>query len=219
MTSPVVKLLACVGVAGIPLLFASPTLAYTVGSGSSGAAPAVVGGGVSFTFLATFLQASAAAPTAVALSQPSGTRVADSLSLRSSRPNAPRAASAAVPAVLLAGTPVPAGVTVTFSTASGPGHATFSPLTTTTNSSGQASTTVTLPAGYPGQYVLEATLAGGGSVTLTIVEAGGFPNTVADLVRHPVAPLWPVVAGSGAILLVAVLGFTLLRRRQTRRTL
>jgi hypothetical protein len=216
MTSPVVKLLACFGAAGIPLLFASPTLAYTVGSGSSGAAPAVVGGGVSFTFTATFLQPSAAAPTAVALSQPSGTRAAESLSVGSSKPPAP---SAAAPAVLFAGTPVPAGVTVTFSTASGPARATFSPLSTTTNSAGQASTTVTLPAGFPGQYVLAATLAGGGSVTLTVVEAGGFPNTVADLVRHPVAPLWPVAAGFGAILLFAGLGFGVMRFRQTRRTL
>jgi hypothetical protein len=217
MTSPVVKLLTCVGAVGIPLLFASPTLAYTVGSGSSGSAPAVVSGGVPFPFTATFLQASGALPTtAVALSQPSGTRVADSLSLRASKANAPIAAA---PAVLLAGTPVPAGVAVTFSTVSGPHPATFNPTTTTTNSAGQASTMVTLPAGFPGQFVLAATLAGGGSLTLTVVEAGGFPNTVADLVRHPAAPLWPVAAGSGAILLLAILGFGLLRYRQTRRTL
>jgi hypothetical protein len=215
MKDRVVRLLVSAGAASIPLLIATPALAYVVGSGSSGSAPAVVGGGVSFTFTATFLQPSAAAPTAVALSEPSGTRVTDSLS-RSAFQVGP-AVAAASGQVAASGAPVPAGVTVTFAKVSGPGQPTFNPLTTTTNSAGQASSIVTLPSGYPGQYVLAATLAGGGSVTLTVVEAGGFPNTVADAMRQPAAALWPFAAGSAALLLIAVaFGLGLRRSRQAR---
>jgi hypothetical protein len=72
---------------------------------------------------------------------------------------------------------------------------------------------VTLPVGCPGQYVLAATLAGGGSVTLSVVETGGFPNTTAN----PSGALpWWLVAVAAAIFLAVVLEG--IRRRRTKRS-
>src|SRR2546430_9988051 len=73
------------------------------------------------------------------------------------------------------------GTMVTFSMSAGPAgtgcQPTFNPPTAVTDATGTAATTVTLPSGCPGQFVLQAALAGGGTVTLSVVETGGFPNT------------------------------------------
>ena len=86
-------------------------------------------------------------------------------------------------------------------------QATFNPVTTTTDSSGRAASTVTLPSGCPGQYVLAATLTGGGSVTFTVVEVGGFPNTTADPALG--VPSWLLVAGALVLCAMAVAGVRL----------
>src|SRR5438445_478993 len=152
MRIPVVRSLVCAGAVGASLLFASSALAYTVGSGSSVSAPTSVAGGTPFTFTVTFLQ-------------PNGTPI-DATPVTFSQTSGP---SASAPTVRLFSTAATLAVAT----------ATFNPTTSVTNSSGVASTTVTLPAGFPGQYVLAATLAGGGTLTATVTEAGGFPNTTA----------------------------------------
>ncbi|MGI8608522.1 MAG: Ig-like domain-containing protein [Candidatus Dormibacteria bacterium] len=108
-----------------------------------------------------------------------------------------------------------AGATVTFSQQSGPGtcKASFSPVTATTDSSGKASTTVTLPAGCAGQYVLAAATAGA-TVTATVSETGGFPATSADVPGAPAGNPLPVLALVLGLALVAIGGgaFALKRR-------
>jgi hypothetical protein len=182
------RCLLCVGVAGLAFVQPGTALAYTVGSGSTATGPTGVAAGTAFVFLATFVQPG--------------------------------------------GAPVPAGQTVTFAQRTGPGtasrapsllridgrwqpmalvastcQATFNPVTTTTDSAGRASSTVTLPAGCPGQYVLAATLSGGGSVTFTVVETGGFPNTTADPMRG--LPTWLVAAGALVLCAMAIAGVRL----------
>jgi len=187
--------LLCVGVAGLAFVQPGAAFAYSVGSGSTATGPTSVAAGVPFTFLATFIQPD--------------------------------------------GTPVPAGQPVTFSQLSGPGtasvppsllriggrwqrvalaastcQATFNPVTTVTDSSGRAASTVTLPPGCPGQFVLAATLVGDGRVTLTVVETGGFPNTTADPARG--LPSWLVVAGVLVLCAMAVAGVRLWSVRRNR---
>jgi hypothetical protein len=67
--------------------------------------------------------------------------------------------------------------------------------------------------------VLTATLASGGSVSVTVVESGGFPNTAADLVHQPAGSQGRVAVEAVALLLVlAALGFGLLKVLRPRRT-
>jgi hypothetical protein len=208
MKARIVKSLVCAGAAGIPLVLAIPALAYSVGSGSSGSAPAVVAGGTPFTVTFTFLQSGSGALPAVPMS--ADTRVVESLPAASS-------SVAALPSRPFTATPI-VGQGVTFSS-SGPGKATFNPPSGTTNSAGQVSTTVTLPPGVPGQYVLTATLASGGTVSVTVVESGGFPNTAADLVHQSAGSQARVAVEAVALLLVlAALGFGLLKVLRPRRT-
>jgi Bacterial Ig-like domain (group 1) len=164
------KLFTGLALAALGALFAVPAAAYTLGPGSGASTSASsVAGGQSFTFTATFTDAT--------------------------------------------GAPI-SGVGVTFSQQSGPSGctATFSPATSTTNASGQASTTVTLPAGCPGSFVLAATLNGGGTVTATVTEvAPGFPNTSASRDAIPMWAIGSILAG-GLLVLVAVFGLTGPRR-------
>ena len=119
------------------------------------------------------------------------------------------------------GTPFPAGVAVTFSQSSGPTAAapcaaTFDPTQTTTDASGDATTTVTLPTGCPGQYVLLATAAGGGTVSFTVTEAGGYPNTTAAAPRTLGRPGGePTIMLASALLLVLA-GLLTVRLRRRR---
>jgi hypothetical protein len=177
--------LLCVGVAGLAFAQPGAAFAYSVGSGSTATGPTGIAANTPFTFLATFVQPD--------------------------------------------GTPVPAGQTVTFSQQSGPGtaavppsllridgqwqrivlaqstcQAAFNPAATTTDSGGRAATTVTLPGGCPGLFVLAATLSGGGTVTFTVVETGGFPNTTTDPSQSQ--SWWLLVAGAVALCAIAVLG-------------
>ncbi len=107
------------------------------------------------------------------------------------------------------GNPVPAGTPVTFSQASGPTasttcQASFNPVTANADGGGSASTTVTLPPGCPGQYVLLVSAAGFGSGSVTVTETGdGFPNTSGDRGGHSWSSWWlallagPVLLGLG----------------------
>jgi len=174
--------LLCAGGAGLALV--QPVTAYTVGSGSTANGPTGEPSGAPFPFVATFVQPD--------------------------------------------GSPVPAGIRVTFSEIGGPGlaalepapmliggrwqrvalaasacWATFSPATTVTNSGGRAVSTVVLPGGCPGQFVLEAMLSSGGIVTLTVVEIGGFPNTTADPAH---ATPWFLIAAGAVVLSVLAAG-------------
>jgi hypothetical protein len=109
-----------------------------------------------------------------------------------------------------------AGASVTFSQQSGPSgcQVVFNPATAVTDANGQATSQVTLPANCAGQYVLAAS-TGGTTVTTTVRETGGFPNTTAE------APVggssgFPVAIAAmlaGLCLMVAGVGGTLLRRR------
>ena len=117
-------------------------------------------------------------------------------------------------------TPFPGGIPVTFSQASGPAlcQVTFNPVMTTTDAHGVASTTVILPPECPGQFVLVATAAGGGSVSVTVIETGGgFPNTTADNAGQPGMQWWVVTTAGVTLLLVVALWATavLLRRRRS----
>jgi len=114
------------------------------------------------------------------------------------------------------GAPFPAGVAVTFTQVSGPSGcaASFNPLNTVTDANGIASTTVVLPTGCPGAYVLGATAAGGGSVTVTVVETGGFPNTSGEPAVLHATPWWMIGGVAGGVLgLGALLALLLLAGR------
>ncbi len=110
------------------------------------------------------------------------------------------------------GAPFPAGVPVTFTQVSGPSGcvASFNPVNTLTDANGTASTTVVLPTGCPGAFVLAATAEGSGSVTVTVVETGGFPNTSGEPAARHSTPWWVIggVAG-GAAGLAALLALLL----------
>ena len=107
-----------------------------------------------------------------------------------------------------------AGVQVTFSQSSGPCASKFSSATGTTNASGQASVTVTLPAGCPGNYVFTAG-ANGVNATTTVVETGGFPATAADPAEAdnglPIEPL--LLLGVGLLMVISAGTAVLIRRR------
>ena len=145
-----------------------------------------------------------------------------------------------VPCRLSNGQPVPAGTQITFSQSSGPTAsvrhtsndlqlgaavqpapnaattclASFNPVVASTNSSGTASTTVTLPTGCPGSYVLTATASTGGSTTVTVVEVGGFPNTSANAATPRGVTAWLAIAVGAALLGMAIsAGVSLLRMR------
>jgi hypothetical protein len=111
------------------------------------------------------------------------------------------------------GSPFPLAVAVIFSEDASPAGscaATFDPQFASTDATGSASTQVTLSAGCPGNFVLLATAAGAGSVTTTITETGGFPNTSADPPGGPAWPWAPAPAVIGVLLGAAAL--VLLRR-------
>jgi len=107
-----------------------------------------------------------------------------------------------------------AGASVTFSQQSGPNGctATFSPSSGTTNSSGTVTTTVTLPAGCSGSYVLAASTQGA-TVTSTVAESGGFPATSTEGPSSG-TPVWAFAGlALGFVLIVASgLGLTRIRR-------
>jgi hypothetical protein len=112
------------------------------------------------------------------------------------------------------GSPFPPAVGVIFSQEASPAGScavTFDPQFASTDGAGSAATQVTLSAGCPGNFVLVATAAGAGSVTATITETGGFPNTSADPPGRPAWP-WDEVAG----LLLGVAALALLRRTAAR---
>ncbi len=105
--------------------------------------------------------------------------------------------------------------TVNFTQQSGPAGctATISPTSATTNSSGVATTTVTLPAKCPGSFVLAASEVNGVTVTVTLVESGGFPNSTTDPpAPSPTMPVWLILAG----VLAAVTGTGALALRKLR---
>jgi hypothetical protein len=111
------------------------------------------------------------------------------------------------------GSPFPLAVAVIFSQETAPAGScdvTFDPQFASTDATGSASTQVTLSAGCPGNFVLLATAAGAGSVTTTITETGGFPNTSADPPGGPAWPWAPAPAVIGVLLGGAAL--VLLRR-------
>jgi hypothetical protein len=96
-------------------------------------------------------------------------------------------------------------------------QATFSPATARTDALGNVNTTVTLPAGCPGSYVLAATTASGLRVTVTVRETGGFPLTSTDgasstRAGFPSVPALGLMAGCSALLLLAGLMFSRRRR-------
>jgi hypothetical protein len=93
------------------------------------------------------------------------------------------------------------GSQVTFS-GSGPCQPTFNPPSGVTNQNGQVTTTVTFPPGCPGLYTLAAGTQGI-TVTASVRETGGFPNTT----RDPVGGQTPLPLG---IILVAALGTLLI---------
>jgi hypothetical protein len=107
-----------------------------------------------------------------------------------------------------------AGANVTFAQQSGPAGCTvtFSPTSATTNASGQATTSITLPKGCPGQYVLTAT-ANGQVLSVTVTETGGFPVTTGE----PTAtspPIALVLMALGIAFIVAASSVLVLRRRR-----
>ena len=106
-----------------------------------------------------------------------------------------------------------AGASVTFSQQSGPAgcSVTFSPTSGTTDANGQVSTTVTLPAGCSGNFVLAAATAGA-TVTATVGETGGFPATSADPPASG-SPL-PVLALALGLALMTLGGAALVLRRR-----
>jgi hypothetical protein len=116
------------------------------------------------------------------------------------------------------GSPFPLAVAVIFSEETSPAGScavTFYPQFASTDAAGSATTQVTLSAGCPGNFVLVATAAGAGSVTATITETGGFPNTSADPPDRPAWPWEPAAAVVGILLGGAAL--ELLRRAATSR--
>jgi hypothetical protein len=91
-----------------------------------------------------------------------------------------------------------AGAQVQFAQQSGPCQATFSTTAGTSNSQGQATTTITLPPNCPGVYVFSGEVQGV-RVQVTVRELGGFPNTGA-------APLEAVSASFGFVPLALIAG-------------
>ena len=176
----------CAVVAGLSLLPAGSAFAYTVGGGSSGTGPTGVAPGTPFTFTAQFLQ-------------PNGTPVPAGVGVTFSEQSGPTAAAAAPARLMMIG-----GRSQRISLAASTCVPTFNPVSTVTDSTGSASTSVTLPTGCPGQFVLAATLAGGGTVTFSVAETGGFPNTTVD--RAHALPWWLLVAGAAVLVVLAVGG-------------
>jgi hypothetical protein len=116
------------------------------------------------------------------------------------------------------GSAFPLAVAVIFSQEASPAGScavTFDPQFASTDASGSATTQVTLSAGCAGNFVLVATAAGAGSVTATITETGGFPNTSADPPGRPARPWEPAAALVGLLLGAAAL--ERLRRSVARR--
>jgi hypothetical protein len=196
-----VPILASVAAVVVVVALSSLTaLAYTLGSGSGGSAPATVAPGSSFPFAAKFIQSN--------------------------------------------GQPFPAGVAVTFSQSSGPSAAvqtrrdgvvlmahvqgkvlhavcmaTFNPVTANTDATGSASTSVTLPSGCAGTFVLAATASDGSTITTSVTAGGsagaaprGLPNTSAD----PPAPA-PWLPIAGGLLVLALIGSGTWLRMRARR--
>lgn len=97
-----------------------------------------------------------------------------------------------------------AGAQVQFAQQSGPCQATFGTTTGTTNSLGQATTTITLPPQCPGVYVFAGQVQGV-SVQVTVRELGGFPNTSTAPVAAVPAPssFVPLALIVGGLVLVA----------------
>jgi hypothetical protein len=100
------------------------------------------------------------------------------------------------------GAPI-SGTVVTFS-ATGPcAGTTFSPASGTTDANGYVQTSVTLPVNCPGSFSLIGTLAGGGSVSVSVTEPGGFPNTSALPANMPI---WAMtLVGVGVLVVLAAL--------------
>ena len=108
------------------------------------------------------------------------------------------------------GTPFPAGIPVAFYESGGPGAVSFSPSGTATSATGTFGTSVTLPSGCAGQFVICATPAGGTSLCVTVTGvAAGFPNTAAALVSHHSRDILPVVLGLAVLLIAAALSATM----------
>lgn len=105
-----------------------------------------------------------------------------------------------------------AGATVTFSQTSGPCASTFSSTTATTDSSGVATVTVTLPANCPGQYTYNSAV-NGVNATTTVVESGGFPATSAPQPAGNL-PLEPLVLLAVGVLMIVAAGSALYIQRR-----
>ena len=106
-----------------------------------------------------------------------------------------------------------AGASVTFSQQSGPAgcQVTFSSTTGTTDANGVASTTVTLPTGCAGSFVLAAATQGV-TVTTTLTETGGFPATSAEMPSTG-TPAWALALAFLGVALIAVSSLGLIRHR------
>jgi hypothetical protein len=107
------------------------------------------------------------------------------------------------------------GSQVTFS-ATGPANCqpTFNPGTAVTNQNGQVTTTVTFPPGCPGLYSLAAGTQGI-TVTASVRETGGFPNTSGDpAVSQTPLPASAILVAALAILLIITGSVALLARRR-----
>ncbi|MHB8509156.1 MAG: hypothetical protein ACYDGR_11000 [Candidatus Dormibacteria bacterium] len=106
------------------------------------------------------------------------------------------------------------GASVTFSQQSGPSGCTvtFSPSSGVTDSTGKVSTNATLPANCPGSYVLAASTAGA-TVTATVRETGGFPNTTTEApASNGFQPGFALLAFGGMLVIVGGAA-TVVRRR------
>jgi hypothetical protein len=192
----VLKVLVVLTLAGGGATVAVPSaLAYTVGSGCTGNAPATVAGGQPFTFSVTCKQSNGQpipAGTKITFSQTSGPTAAV------------RHADADMQLVAYVQPQVNAATTCV---------ASFNPVTASADASGSASTTVTLPPGCPGSYVLTATAATGGSVSVTVTEVGGasgsgFPNTAANQPGSAGTSGWLVLVAAAVLISVIVVGGT-----------
>ncbi len=151
------KTFVVVALAGAGAAVALPAAAYVVGHDCTGDAPSAASSGQGFTFSAT-------CDTSTGQTLPAGTPITFS---QTSGPTAALTATREMAGIayrLMATTCV----------------ATFNPPSTVVDANGHASTTITLPPNCPGQYVLTATASTGATVSVTVSEAGGFPNTAAD---------------------------------------